>query len=220
VIVAGANFLSGPELVTTSGLGVPYVNVATGDASAFGGGNLATDIPDFAPYPGNGVSAQPGMWNVTSLGNIYTAIGLPEAPTYLDPQPVTGDDIIEISGDIGGADTVNDFSFYWPGGDLSLTELDDPAFLSAQLFQGTSLTSLIALSNNPTLIDSDLSPGNYVLQLTNTSSSDPPYGILFNDPISSPTSVPSSVPEPCTLLLFGSGLLGLVGFKLRKKLKR
>jgi hypothetical protein len=32
-----------------------------------------------------------------------------------------------------------------------------------------------------------------------------------------PISIPSSVPEPCTLLLFGSGLVGLVAYRLRSK---
>jgi len=177
----------------------PYMNITSHD------GDVAAKVVNGSWVMGS--TPSPGSWTRDS---IYTETG--NAGNYLAPQ-IVNTVSNGISGNIGGANTADAYSFYWPGGDMNLTEIDNPAFLSAQLFEGSSsLTLPIPLSNGPTLIDANLSPGKYVLQLTD-SGADPPYEIIFNNPISSP----SSVPEPSTLLLFASGLVGLAAYRRFKE---
>lgn len=139
--------------------------------------------------------------------------------THLNPIVVTGGGqfFSGIAGDIGGTHTTDAYSFYWAGGSMSLTEMSGPT-LYASLYdsQGDLLDTLgtLGLTGSTPI---DLASGDYVLQLT-SNSSDPPYDITFNEPIGGLSSGPSTVPEPCTMLLLGSGLIGLAAF--RKKFKK
>ncbi len=177
-----------------------------------------------------------GVMNVGASLNVGFAGNLQgQGGSLSNPQLVTSP-VSGISGSLNpsAGHSTDVIKFSWAGGDFSGTSATDYIFGSgtgASAFAsglGLDLYSSSTLIASTILLDSsgsgsfdlgNLAQGNYVLQLTDLNSGDdPPYDIQFNGQIGAPLN--SSVPEPSlpSLLLFGSGVFGLVGVLHRKSL--
>jgi hypothetical protein len=211
----------------TTGDAALYLNIPSGDfqnGSAQPTGSITlvpgTDVGGTAPAPaqlfaeqvvggfvnGLGGSLVPLPANIFQGSSTNSSNSTPQNPIIL----TSGGQFSGIAGDIGGTHTTDAYSFFWAGGNLSLTELFGPN-LNALLYdaQGNLLDTIGTLGlNGSTPID--LSSGDYVLQLTGNSS-DPPYEIISNEPIGGL----SPVPEPAILLFLGPSLVGLAAIRRR-----
>jgi hypothetical protein len=160
------------------------------------------------------VLAQPG--SVQAVGKGYYEVG--DAGDSLgNPQFITGGPYDGIIGSFGVDTDVDVFAFYWIGGDFLATFSPTAAFdpevalfnFSQNPLGSASGTGVFQLS-----IDS-VPAGNYLLRIFQSppsGSSD--YTVTFAPVI----PVQPTVPEPATMLLLGSGLLGLWG--ARKKFRK
>jgi hypothetical protein len=151
--------------------------------------------------------------------------------TLADPEVLTS-----ISGGVDGtldpssSHSSDAFEFYWGGGDFGGAAATNAVFGTTSVSGGfasglalglfsfpaeSPIGSLTVLNNSAASGSFDfgsLSAGNYVLQVTDLNSNDdPPYNIVFNGSIDPPSSGPAPVPEPISLMLVGTCLLGLSG---------
>ena len=169
----------------------------------------------------NGTETLPG----TNVGTIGTAAG--------DVDQIGS--LADYNGGAGGAfinpsNNPSIYEFSWGGGALDITEEvgnngTEPAGIDIELAlesgglsvetNGSLSTDLASIhipqngSGFYTLFDGNLAAGSYALDnYAGTVSVDPNYQVNFT---------PASVPEPASLVIFGTALLGFNAFKRRRK---
>jgi hypothetical protein len=152
--------------------------------------------------------------DLTSSGNIYTEVG--DAGDRLNPQSITGSNINQIVGNIGGVNDPTDaFKFFFAGGDIqfigaafhdSLVAIPLPLDLFNAAFPPDPITPTSSDVGSITFLG--LLAGNYIIEAN--FAVDPPFSIgILNPTTGGPQSISAPVPEPGSLALVLAGLVGL-----------
>lgn len=164
-------------------------------------------------------AGQPGtLTNPQFLTGVFNGISGSLKPS--DNHLSDAYEVYWAGGDFAGSATTNcvyqALSGVWAGSGgfqsglaLALYSVGSPTPLASETVLGASS------SCSDTFDLGSRSAGNYVLLLTDLNSNDdPPYSLQFNSPL----AAPSTVPEPGTILLLGTGLTAMIG-TIRRKLR-
>jgi len=89
-------------------------------------------------------------------------------------------------------------------------------------FTRSDLGGEVSFLNNPAFTNNGLTIGGVIYTLSNPSYTPPTVNSATGDgniSVLVTTTIPSGIPEPSSVILLGSGLAGLVGFRLRRNKK-
>ena len=142
-----------------------------------------------------------------------------------NPVNLTGPDIVQVNGAIGGQGTGQFYNLAWTGGQLiASADVNGADPLATYAFEilgpdGTVLETieLDSEDNFFGLLADQLAAGDYEIGLLSDSAFDPNFSITFGTPVDGVNAGVAAVPEPASLALFGAVVLAF-GFLRRSRI--
>jgi PEP-CTERM motif len=181
-------------------LGSLHVSIA---ATAF-----AALCASVAPSPAN-ASVTPESCTY----NTGTAIGCGGATSSVATPLTAATNSLSLNGFSGS----QWYEFGWGGGDITIgatiNSLDSNYTLALETISQSLVGSDSFSDGSASLSESSLAAGNYLVGLSYSGGPDPNGSLTF-----SPDADPP-LPEPGSLILLGSGLVGLAGLRRRRRLR-
>ncbi|MBB5347529.1 hypothetical protein HNQ81_001250 [Desulfoprunum benzoelyticum] len=197
------------QALVLDGDGVPRIDDVIFTYLDAGGNSIPTFATKFTTYPGQ----FSGTGSITYFGQTFDYIVKDEAAPINNEFGVLDGIKFTLNADVGSV--VGDFSLQWeesPAGNNKLPTYYDFLFTFKAGSGGSSGNSgdgtLLYFFDNIYLADPGSGLGLFDLSYNNRALSNM---IVYGDPGDTP------VPEPATMLLFGTGLAGLAGIARRRK---